>query len=252
MKNLRAFFRLVVFTVYLLIVLLIFWVGLLFCFASQGMRLKWKNWIISRWAGNVAAIIGLKIHVQGSPPEPPFFLISNHLSYIDILPFWKHLKTTFVAKIEIKSWPFFGIAARLMGIIFINRENRQDLNRVNSLIEDNITEEQGVILFPEGTSSRGAEVLPFKSSLLHYPASHDLSVHYASISYSAEGEAEAWKDICWWGEMDFLTHFWNLLKIKSSTAHIHFGDSSMQDTDRKSLSRKLHQAVAKNFNPTTT
>lgn len=252
METIRAAFRLTAFLILSLLVLLLFSLGLPFCMFKKGMRIKWKNRLISRWASGVSTLVGLKMIIKGPLPEPPFFLVSNHLSYMDILPFWKHLKTTFIAKSDIQSWPFFGQAAQLLGIIFINRENRKDLNRVNSLIQENMGTSQGVILFPEGTSSKGKRVLPFKSSLLYYPASQKLPVYYASISYNInnEGTAQAWKDICWWGDMDFLSHFWRLLKIKSWTVTVQFGVSSVSDKNRKNLAQLLHQKTSEIFKPT--
>ena len=252
MGSIRAVYRLILFLIVSVGILTIFCLGLIVCLNKKERRIRWKNWITSRLAGIIASLMGLSMKIIGTPPQPPFFLISNHLSYIDILPFWKHLKTTFIAKSEIRKWPFFGLAARLFGVIFINRQNRKDINRVNKYIEENLGNDQGIILFPEGTSSKGEKVLPFKSSLLYYPASQKLPVYYASISYriNGDGTKKAWKDVCWWGDMDFLSHFWGLLKIKSWTAAVHFAKSPVMHENRKELTQKLQQKLTENFIPT--
>lgn len=252
MENFRALYRFIIFLISSLLMLFIFCLGLPFTMKNRNYKMQWKNRLISHWAALMARLMGLSMEIKGNPPEPPFFMISNHLSYIDILPFWKHLKTTFVAKSEIKKWPFFGQAARLLGIIFINRENRKDLNRVNISIEENINKQQGVILFPEGTSSKGEDVLPFKSSLLYYPAVQKLPVYYASISYNIidDNAKEAWKEVCWWGDMDFFSHFWGLLKIKSWKVTVHFGKAPIINQDRKKLTQALYEGVKQNFEPT--
>lgn len=254
METVRATVRSIAFAIYFLVLVLVLCAGLPFCTGNKDRRIRLKNWLISRWASSVATLLGAKMNIKGPPPEPPFFLISNHLSYIDILPFWKHLKTTFIAKSDIQKWPFFGQAAQLLGIIFINRENRKDLNRVNTLIKENMTLNQGMILFPEGTSSKGKSILPFKSSLLYYPASQKHPVYYASISYNVncKSSKKAWKDICWWGDMDFLSHFWGLLKIKSWTVTVHFGEKPVIDENRKKLARSLHHRTTDIFKPTFT
>lgn len=252
MENIRATIRLCSFVLLTVFIVALFGAGLLFCIENKERRVRWKNYLISRWASLAARIIGLKIKIHGPGPKPPFFLVSNHLSYLDILPFWAVLKTTFVAKSEINRWPFIGQAADLLGIIFINRENIRDISRVNTLIEEEIGKDQGVILFPEGTSSKGRRVLPFKSSLLFYPSARNVAVHHASVSYEVlgDGEHKAWKEVCWWGDMDFISHFWNLLKIKSKAVSVHFGEVPEIRKSRKELARSLQQKVEETFKPT--
>jgi 1-acyl-sn-glycerol-3-phosphate acyltransferase len=121
---------------------------------------------------------------------------------------------------------------------------------VNKLISNNINQNQGIILFPEGTTSPGFEVLPFRSSLLEYPVSVEMPVSYASISYrTEEDEIPAYRSICWWDEAPFFTHFFNLLKLKKCTATIHFGSAPILDNDRKSLADRLKKALDSDFEP---
>lgn len=252
MKSLRALLRLFAIVLGTLLMILLLLAGSLFCINNNGRRIRLKNFLIQKWAWLTAKIMGIKIYVSGHPPKPPFLLVSNHLSYVDIIPFWQYLHTTFIAKNDIKDWPVIGWMANLLGIVFINRKNSRDISRVNKIIAQSITMEQGLVFFPEGTSSRGAKVLPFKSSLLHYPAAKDFPVHYASISYhvSQENEYRAEEEICWWGDMDFTSHFWNLLKIKSFEAKLYFGEKPVQYDDRKKLALTLHKHVRTNFIPT--
>lgn len=252
MERLRAGYRLIAFLLLTVVILTVFCFGLPFCLTNKKRRASWKNRIMSRWASIIARLLGLRMNIVGTPPEAPFFLVCNHLSYVDILPFWKHLKTTFIAKSEIKGWPFFGQAAQLLGIIFINRNNPKDLSRVNKAVKETMESQEGVILFPEGTSSKGQEVLPFKSSLFYYPAMQNLPVYYASVSYNINGDTdkEAWNDICWWGDMNFLSHFWGLLKVKSWTTNVYFGEEAILNKNRKILARSLHQQMTESFIPT--
>lgn len=211
----------------------------------------WRHRLIGLWAAAMARVIGLKMEIEGPLPEPPFILVSNHLSYIDILPYWKNLNTTFIAKNEIRAWPLIGSVADLLGIIFIDRADNRDIRRVNELIRSHLGARQGIVFFPEGTSTRGEKVLPFNSPLLFYPALHHTPVHHACISYRVESgeEFEAWKDVCWWGEADFFPHFWNLLKIKSFTVTVRFGAEPVKSKDRKALAKKLYKCVETNFAP---
>lgn len=249
-ENLRALLRLIFFFVLSLgTVILVAAGNLFFRFVSPHMVPKWKNYIISLWASFTAKILGLNIDSEGVPPNPPFFLVSNHLSYIDVVPLWYFLDGTFIAKSEVSSWPFFGWGTRTLGVLFIDRKLQRDVRRMNNRIAETISDSQGIILFPEGTSSKGEKVLPFNSSLLNYPAEKEMPVSSAVISYrSSDTNRPAWSHVCWWGDMAFLPHFWELLKVKRIDVKISFGDTLIAD-DRKQLSKQLHNQVSQLFDP---
>lgn len=248
---LRAILRLMLF--FLLSLLTVIFVGLGNLFLrvwNSRWPVRWKNIVIKKWAYLTSLLIGMKINIKGSPPDPPFFLVSNHLSYIDVIPLWYFLDATFIAKSEIKSWPFFGWATKILGVLFIDRKLKRDVHRLNNLISKTISEEQGVILFPEGTSSKGEQVLAFNAPLLKYPAVNNMPVSFASVSYTSfEKNYPAHLNICWWGEMSFFPHFWNLLKISGFEVDITFGDYRVANTNRKILAEKLHQTVSQKFTP---
>src|SRR5437764_10384856 len=117
--------------------------------------------------------------VQTSGPMPSNgLLVCNHLSYMDILVLSSLTPAVFVAKREVKSWPVFGWFARLAGTLFVDCERRTQVGKVTNQIESVLNEGVLTILFPEGTSSGGETVLPFKSSLLE-PATRQTNSLYA-------------------------------------------------------------------------
>jgi len=246
----RAIFKLILFFIVTLLTVISVAVGnLVLGISNKKWSLAWKNKVIRGWARINSSILGLKIQTKGEPPQAPFFLVSNHLSYIDPLLFWYHLDATFVAKSEIKSWPFFGWGTRTLGVLFINRELRRDVRRMNKRISSSISEQQGVILFPEGTSTKGDQVKAFNAPLLKYPAETEMQVNYATIVYQAPEPWQAHLDVCWWGDMPFLSHFWKLLKMPGFTAKVIFGDETIIDDNRKGLAERLQKAVSQNFEP---
>lgn len=249
MENIRAVLRLVTF---MLVAVLTVFSALLakwLTFTNESFQ-RWRNRIIRLFAIASIRIIGLKLTIKGTPPEPPFFLTTNHLSYVDILPLWCSVKGTFIAKSEIKLWPFFGLACKSLGVLFIDRRNGRDIIRVNKRISERHNARQGIILFPEGTTSCGAEVLPFNPPLLFYPARNELPVHHASLSYQTDDpQRPAHHHVCWWGDMTFFDHLFNLMKLKSFKATITFGEKPITCTDRKELADQLQKEIIKNFNP---
>lgn len=250
----RATVRLILFFILTLIVILLVTAGnLLLVIFSKKRKIRWKNRVIKSWAALTALLIGLEINIKGSPPKAPFFLVCNHLSYIDVIPLWRHLDATFIAKSEVRSWPLFGFGTRMLGVLFINRELKRDVQRMNKKISSAISKEQGIILFPEGTSTKGEEVLPFNSSLLQYPADNKLPVYFATISYiSFDSSRPAHKNICWWGDMSFFSHFWELLKMRGFVSNIRFGKYQIREQNRKKLAQELHQAVSEQYIPVKT
>jgi 1-acyl-sn-glycerol-3-phosphate acyltransferase len=104
--------------------------------------------------------------VEGAACETlPTLFVANHVSYLDIPILGAVLEATFIAKTEVAGWPFFGHLARLTDTIFIRRHWRQALIQRN-LLADRMGGGESLILFAEGTSGNGLEVLPLKSSLL--------------------------------------------------------------------------------------
>lgn len=213
-------------------------------------RRRWRRIIINSWGRALALIFGMRITVKGEPPRPPFFLVSNHLSYIDIIAYAALLDCVFVAKHDIDSWPGMGLLARNFGTIFINREKLQDIPRVISLINIALDDEMGVILFPEGTSTMGDTVRRFSAALLEPAARAGYPVSYASITYrTPPTEPPAHMAVCWWGDATFTPHLIELLKVKRFEAEITFGAHAIAADDRRVLAAGLWEAVSAQFVP---
>ncbi len=197
-------------------------------------------------------ILGIKIHTNAIVPATPFFLVSNHLSYIDIIVLASQLDCVFIAKREIKSWPVFGLLSRSMDTIFIDRTRAADIPRVNALIVETLQSQQNIVVFPEGTSTAGTEVWPFKPSLLEPAARGNFPVAYASISYrTPPGDVPAHLSVCWWGKMTLMPHLLGIFRLSAIEATLTFGEETLQGTDRKELAKRLHEAVTTIFMPST-
>jgi 1-acyl-sn-glycerol-3-phosphate acyltransferase len=209
-----------------------------------------RPWLRRTWARAVARLLGIEIHTAGSAPRPPFVLVSNHLSYIDILTLMSELDCAFVAKSEIAGWPVLGLLARTTGTIFVERGRKSQLPEVLDSVALTLRGGSGVVFFPEGTSSRGAAVLPFKTSLFEVALRTGLPVHTASLHYEVPtGATPAWLSVAWWGDMTFADHFLRLLTLPRIRARISFGDVAIDAADRKALAVETHRAVAAAFEP---
>lgn len=253
MSTLRAALRLFLLVVYTLTTFGIYLAGYFIVRLFKARYEPWRNLFMRTWARGVAFIFNVQVEAVGDPPKAPFFIVSNHMSYLDIIPLYLNLRCTFVAKKEVRSWPVLGFMVKAVGVIFIDRNRRKDVKRVNELLNHSLNEYQGMIVFPEGTSSGGEKVLPFHSSLLQLPATANLPVHYCSLYYeTGVGDPPADNSVCFYGAREsFLQHIWKFAKTHSVFCEINFGASPVQSTDRKELADNLHQKIEKIFRPTT-
>lgn len=213
-------------------------------------KIYWRQLIFKLWADAFRRIANMNIECLGEPPKAPFFLVCNHLSYVDIPALRAVVDGVFVAKGEIEGWFLAGRIVRDMGNIFIDRQNRRDIPRAGQEIIHRLDDGEGVMVFPEGTSTKGEEVLPFNSSFLEFAARTDLPVSYCSIYYKTpDGEMPASEAVCWWDETTFMNHMLRLFKVKGFTAVINFGAAPIANPNRKKLAQELHEKVSEKFIP---
>jgi len=246
MRRLRAYYRLVLFFLVTLYVAALRAASRLVFHRYSSRDLAFRQRLFRLWGRSVLRILKVRLQVQGTPPDPPFFLVSNHLGYIDIGVLSSRLDGVFVAKSDVRSWPFFGAATYVFDTIFIDRTRRADIPRVNQLVEQVLARGEGLVVFPEGTSSGGETVMPFKPGLLELPARLDFPVSLATISYrTPTGEPPARTHVCWWGGMDFGRHLVGLFGLPSLDATLRFGQTKFRGSDRKVLASRLHEEILK-------
>lgn len=211
---------------------------------------RWRSAVFRSWCRSMLTILGVRVEIDGPPPQTPFLLVTNHLSYLDILVLGSQAGGVFVAKSELASWPVIGLLCYSVDTIFIDRTIRRDIPRVMAAIDRQLDLGQGVFLFAEGTSSKGATVLEFRPSLLEPAVRSRLPVSYAALSYhTPASEAPAHLTVCWWGDMTFIRHALRLAELRRITAKVAFGDRCLRDDDRKRLAEQLRRAVLDRFEP---
>ena len=223
---------------------------LLLLLPVPALRRRGRNAIYHLWSRLCVRILGGRLRIEGEPPKAPFFLVSNHLSYVDIVVLASCLDGFFVAKLEIRGWPLFGMLSRTVGTLFVDRELRRDVVRVNKLIEGVLDQGYGIILFPEGTSTQGYEVAHFHSPLLDYPARRGMPVHLAALHYrTSPRDVPAHLSVSWWGDAGFGAHASQFLGVRSFEATLRFSPRTVQSSDRKELAEAARQAVIEIFEP---
>ncbi|MSU56746.1 MAG: 1-acyl-sn-glycerol-3-phosphate acyltransferase [Pedosphaera sp.] len=188
-----------------------------------------------------------EVTVTGPRPASGL-LVSNHLSYLDILLLGSLGPAVFVSKNEVKHWQVFGWFARLGGTVFVQRERRGHVGEISAHLHALLDAGELVILFPEGTSSGGETVLPFNSALLEPAVGQKTPLCAACIGYSLADGVVA-DDVCYWRDMTFLPHFVNLLRKQFVKARVNFAEVREPATDRKALARQLQSEVLRLKSP---
>jgi len=175
------------------------------------------------------SIFGIKVKVFGKIDQKKTLYVSNHISYLDIFVLGSVIKGIFVAKSEIKTWPLINKIAMLGRTIFINRSKVFSIKDQVNLLSNYFKTNQNIILFPEGTSSDGSKVLPFKSSLfglVELKQFREYKIQPISISYSKIDGMPVEKKFrpffAWFGDMDLISHAWKFLGLGLSEVDINF------------------------------
>jgi 1-acyl-sn-glycerol-3-phosphate acyltransferase len=175
-------------------------------------------------------LLGIQVRVQGAPHrEHPVLFVANHTSYLDITVLGSVIAGSFVAKAEIANWPFFGLLAKLQRTVFIDRRGSKAA-RHRDEIGARLEAGDDLILFPEGTSSDGNRVLPFKSALFSVAErqvqGRPITVQPVSVAYThIDGLplGREWRpQVAWYGDMDLGDHIWNLIALGKLTVEIAF------------------------------
>lgn len=184
-----------------------------------------------------------QFEIQATGPIPSRgLLICNHLSYLDILVLSSITPAVFVSKHDVKYWPVFGQFAVLAGTVFVNRDRRFQVSHVNDEIANALNQGALVVLFPEGTSTNGQTLLPFKSSLLEPATNPAWPVAVGWIHYEID-DGDASEEVCYWGDHTFFPHMLNLLSKRRVRATVRFGQFPQRNGDRKELAQRLREEI---------
>ena len=183
---------------------------------------RWK--IISRLNRNftllVRLILNIKVTVSGDEGQLErggYVIIANHVSYVDGIVLGSIFPILFVSKREVKNWPIVGQWNVLCGTVFVNRQRKGLVGLLIRELTRKLKQEANILLFPEGTSTNGEKMLPFQTVPLAAPLRSRSIIVPVTVTYKAIDEqpvTAANRDlIYWYGDMEFVSHFWNLLAL---------------------------------------
>lgn len=196
-----------------------------------------------------AFICGLRIQVTGAvSAERPLMLVSNHTSYLDVFVIGSLVPVSFTPKKEVRSWPVIGFLCVLADCIFVERRPAE-MQAAAAEMQKRLARGKVLCLFPEGTTSDGFHIKPFKSGFLSLAEIHRMPVQPASIAYTHIGRTpmvpERREEVAWVGDATFFGHFWHFLSLPPVRVHVvlHPARTIAEFGDRKALTQACQQQV---------
>ena len=205
------------------------------------------------WQRLICRAFALEVEVTGIPVQDARTIyVGNHISYLDIPVIAGILPASFVAKAEVASWPVFGFLAKLQQTAFINR-SRKAVAHEKTALSALLAKGKSLIIFPEGTSSDGRTVLPFRSSLFGLalddpirPTIQTFTLELVSVNGHPVTSQEDRDLYAWHGDMTLMPHFWSFAKSHGAKVRLHFHPplQVQQVNDRKELASLCHKQVA--------
>nr|WP_240901044.1 lysophospholipid acyltransferase family protein [Thioalkalivibrio sp. XN8] len=211
---------------------------------SQSRRAAIRQWVTRRWATILCRLLGARIETDGGLPPGPAFLITNHVSYLDIPVLMSQTGCRFVSKHEVADWPLIGLLAKCAGTLFVKRGHGPEaanvtLEGMQRAFEDGDL----VVFFPEGTTGPGDAILPFRSGLLTLPARDGHPVYPAVLVYDTrDPRIDPGEALAWWGKLSLPPHLWRLVLLPGFTVRLKAGQA-VEANHRKHLARALQDRV---------
>lgn len=189
-------------------------------------------------------VLAVETESRGAPAHGAV-IVANHLSYLDILVIAALTPVVFVAKKEVRSWPLFGWFAAKAGTRFIDRGKRGDVARIGEELRPVMAAGLTIVLFLEGTTTDGRDVLPFKASLLEPAVRNGWAVVPAGLVYEVPAGRSVESEVCWWGDMTLAPHLWNFTTLPWVRARVTWGAAFPVESgaDRKALAADLRERV---------
>lgn len=179
-----------------------------------------QRWLVKRWSRRLLRILKVQARVDGElVGGGNVLVVANHISWLDVFVLNAHHPVRFVAKSELARWPVVSQMMRGAGTVFIQRERRRDTHRVNHQVARVLADGHVVAIFPEGTTTDGTEILPFKSSLLQPIVETRGHVQPVAIRYRTPDGALSVAP-AYVGDTTFAESFWSVCGARALTVEL--------------------------------
>ncbi len=200
---------------------------------------------VQAWALGLLQVLGLQLRVVGEPvAQGPALIVSNHISWLDILALHAARYCRFVSKADVRHWPLVGALATGAGTLYIERASRRDALRVVHHMADSLRAGEVLAVFPEGTTSDGLSLLPFHANLLQAAIAADVPVQPVALGFVDTATGQRSLAPCYIGEDTLVGSMWRTITSPSITVVVNFGAlQACKGRDRRRWAADLRAAV---------
>ena len=201
---------------------------------------------VQKWSIGLLDCFGIVVQVEGAFNfRGPLLIVSNHISWLDVLVLHSIGYCRFVAKAEISRWPVFGFLSKKSGMFFIDRQKPRDALKVMHEMSDALLMGEVLAVFPEGTTSDGVSLLPFHTNLLQSAVIANSPIIPVCISYKDRASNEQSHAPAFVGEITIVQSVWTTLVANPISAQVKVGAVSYcQDRSRKEWSEELYKLIS--------
>lgn len=192
--------------------------------------------VFERWRDLQQRYLNMEIETEGDIPEHGAIIMANHRSYLDVIMIPSLTPVVFVAKASVEKWPVIGMGGNAMQTIWVDRSDPDSRKATRKEIVRRLEDDLSVIIFPEGTTHLGPDLLEFKPGMFHSVAGTSLPIIPVAIEYENP-------NIAWVGQDTFIPHFLREFKIESIRAKVAFG-APMTGEDPEKLRQEVQEWIA--------
>ena len=210
-----------------------------------------RHMIIQYWAKRLLRILKIKITLSGEVlkflGKDSYLVVSNHISWLDIPVIFSLKPMTFVSASDVKTWPIIGMLAKISGAIFVERNRKSSLVEVIQAMNHHFkNEKRSICIFPEGVTSNGYQVLPFKSNLFQSAFESNVLLLPLSIKYKENNVLT--NRTSFHGSTTLFQSFKRVAKSNLIEVVVDIGPPIKPSQSRKDLSLKIQEVIALKIN----
>ncbi len=201
--------------------------------------------LVREWSRQMLTILGVELVVHGTPPaHGPLLMVSNHISWLDILVLNAAHPSRFVSKADVKGWPLLGSLITGAGTLYIERESRRDAMRVVHHMAERLREGDTLTVFPEGTTGDGRELLPFHANLLQAAITANAPVLPLALGFADSLRGGRHDGPLFIGDTTLVASIWSTLCADGVQAQVRYGEAQPpRGRDRRTWAVDLRAEV---------
>ena len=207
----------------------------------QWYRTRHGRRVLAVWMGTLNRLLRMRVRVSGAPCDGPVLLVANHVSWLDIPALAAVTPAVFVAKAEVRQWPLIGWLSARAGTSFLQRASLMGVRGVIDRLAQELDRGVRCAIFPEGTTTCGDDVAPFRAALYRPAGNGHRVVQAVAIRYCRDGCRDAIAPFV--GDEAFLPHLWRVLRHGGFEVRLHFCAPATAAADRRVLAEATRAAI---------